>query len=35
MNRLSSHDLPLDVYSGMLEDESNLVDRQVVKLCKI
>ena len=32
MNRLNSHDLPLDVYSGMLEDENNLVDRQVVKL---
>lgn len=29
---LDAEDIPLDVYSGILEDESNLVDRGMVKL---
>lgn len=32
MEDLDSEDIPLDVYSGILEDETNLVDRQIVKL---
>ena len=29
---LDAEDIPLDVYSGLLEDESNGVDREIVKL---
>lgn len=29
---LDVEDMPLDVYSGILEDEDNLIDREVVKL---
>lgn len=29
---LDSEDIPLDVYSGILEDEENAVDREIVKL---
>lgn len=29
---MNTLDLPIDVYSGMLEDEKNMVDRQLVKL---
>lgn len=29
---LDTYELPLDVYSGMLEDETNMTDRYVVKL---
>lgn len=29
---MGTYDLPLDVYSGMLEDETNMTDRYVVKL---
>lgn len=32
MEDLDSEDIPLDVYSGILEDETNPVDRRIVKL---
>lgn len=32
MEDLDTEDIPLDVYSGILEDESNMVDRRIVKL---
>lgn len=32
MEDLDSEDIPLDVYSGILEDESNKVDRSIVKI---
>ncbi len=32
LEEMDIEDLPLDVYSGMLEDESNKIDRSIVKL---